>query len=49
MLVRGATTLFTERGAAEKEMLLKNDELLRFQSLVEASGDFIAIAASTAR
>ena len=44
VLVRGVTTLFTERGAAEKEMLLKNDELLRFQSLVEASGDFIAIA-----
>ena len=44
VLVRGVTTLFTERGAAEEEMLLKNDELLRFQSLVEASGDFIAIA-----
>ena len=44
VLVRGVITLFSERGAAEEEMLLKNDELLRFQSLVEASGDFIAIA-----
>ena len=42
--VRGVATLFSERIAAEQEMLLKNDELLRFQSLVEASGDFIAIA-----
>jgi PAS domain S-box-containing protein len=42
--VRGAATLFSERIAAEQEMLLKNDELLRFQSLVEASGDFIGIA-----
>ena len=30
-------------------MLLKNDELLRFQSLVETSGDFIAIAALDGR
>ena len=44
VLARGATTLFTERSTAEQELLLKDDELLRFQSLVEASGDFIAIA-----
>ena len=42
--VRGVATLSSERNTAEQEMLLKNDELLRFQSLVEASGDFIAIA-----
>jgi PAS domain S-box-containing protein len=44
VIVRGVTTLFTERSAAEQELRSKNDELLRFQSLVEASGDFIAIA-----
>jgi PAS domain S-box-containing protein len=45
VIARGATSLGTERNIAEQEMLLKNDELLRFQSLVEASSDFIAIAA----
>ncbi|MET1060011.1 MAG: ATP-binding protein [Nocardioides sp.] len=44
VLVRGVVTLFTERTAAEDERVLKNDELMRFQSLVEATGDFIAIA-----
>ena len=45
VLARGSATLFTERITAEQEMVLKDDELLRFQSLVEASSDFIAIAA----
>ena len=45
VITRGVFTLFTERSAAEHAMLLKSDELLRFQSLVEATTDFIAIAA----
>ncbi len=45
VIMRGATTLFTERSAAEQRMLFKNAEVLRFQSLVEATTDFVAIAA----
>ncbi|RYP88378.1 PAS domain S-box protein [Nocardioides guangzhouensis] len=44
VIARGVTTVLAERDVADRELRLKNDELLRFQSLVEASSDFIAIA-----
>ena len=44
VIARGVTTVLAERDVADRELRLKNEELLRFQSLVEASSDFIAIA-----
>ena len=43
-MVRGVLTLRHDRGSAEAQLRSKNADLLRFQSLVETSGDFIAIA-----
>jgi PAS domain S-box-containing protein len=44
VIARGVTTVITERTTADRALVSKNAELVRFQSLVEASGDLIAIA-----
>jgi PAS domain S-box-containing protein len=42
--VRAVQTIVQDRSEASVALRAKNDELLRFQALVETSGDFIAIA-----
>lgn len=44
VLVRGILTLLTDRGDAGVVIASRTEELMRFQSLVETSNDFIAIA-----
>ncbi|GCD88960.1 PAS domain-containing sensor histidine kinase [Nocardioides sp. LS1] len=46
-IARGALTLLEDRAVAGRVLRTTNEELVRFQALVEASGDFIAIAAPT--
>jgi PAS domain S-box-containing protein len=43
-ILRGVWTVMRNRGVAETEIEAKHVELLRFQSLVETSDDFVAIA-----
>lgn len=43
-IIRGAATLLGDRSAAVEALREVNEDLLRFQALVEASQDFIAIA-----
>ncbi len=43
-IVRGVWTVVTNRGTAITAISASNAELVRFQSLVETSGDFIAMA-----
>ncbi len=49
MLVRGMLTLAQHREQAEVLIASQSDEILNFQMLVEASGDFVAIASLDGR